>query len=148
MFKVLTSYMHVLSWREFLWFCFLFQKRKKGWQKRNRFKGLNAGKIAAKGQKDHCELQKSPRKGERGKKGTTCRSPLSIVSVRSAATHDRCPAHCPPSASSLPPGWNSKRRVLRAWECAPMHEHVSQSMLPWVRVEPCVSVRGGLWLCE
>ncbi|KAL1250077.1 hypothetical protein QQF64_021082 [Cirrhinus molitorella] len=49
-------------------------------------------------------MQKSPRKGERGKKGTTRQSPLSIVSGRSAATHDRCPAHCPPSASSLPLG--------------------------------------------
>lgn len=32
------------SWRELLWFCFLFQDRKKGWQKRSRIKWLNAGK--------------------------------------------------------------------------------------------------------
>lgn len=61
-------------------------------------------KKATRGQRDHCDMQKSPRKGEREKKGTTRRFPLSIVSGRSAATHDRCPAHCPPSASSLPPG--------------------------------------------
>lgn len=81
-----------------------FSEQKKRLAKRSRFKGLNTGKIAVRGQKDHCEMQKSPRKGERGKKGTTRRSPLSIVSGRSAATQDRCPAHCPPSASSLPPG--------------------------------------------
>lgn len=58
---------------------------------------------------------------------------------------------CPLSPISLLsaswPYWNSKRRVLRAWECAPMRERVSQSVLHWVCVEPCVSVRGGLGVC-